>query len=314
MSQGYHQKRVHDLDSTDFVILRDLRVNCRMSYEVMSRKFGVTANAIRNRVEKLQEQGIIAKFALSLSPAMLNATPFLALAYSGSSLNDDALINSIGNHKLVSSVGFDSYGACVIIGAYRYSEELNEFGKFIRGFDLVRDCEIHPLPTRRGGKRKLSTLHLKVIKNLRNDPRKSITSIAEDCGLTARRVRSILNNLIEEDVIRLTIRINPNAGDTIWVVFRIRWDPRVTSGEFIRGKLREAFPYQFFQEFHSAIEPLMWTDFLVEKVSESERITHEIKSIPSARVENTILPFPMRFFPGLTDSVLDELLEEAGLL
>jgi DNA-binding Lrp family transcriptional regulator len=285
-----------------------------MSYEVMSRKFGVTANAIKSRVERLQKQGIIAHFALSLSPAMTDATPFLALAYSNSSLNDDSFINSVGNHRLVSSVGFDSYGACVIVGAYRLSEEINEFGEFVRGFDRVRDCEIHPLPTRRGGKRELSTLHLRVIKSLRNDPRKSITSIAADCGLTARRVRSILNNLIEEDVIRLTIRINPNAGDTIWVVFRIRWDSRVTSGEFIGNRLREAFPHQFFQEYHSAIEPLMWTDFLVEKVSESERITHEIKSIPSARVENTILPFPMRFFPGLADLVLDELLKKAGLL
>lgn len=305
---------MRDLDHLDFMILRDLRVNCRTSYEVMSRKYGVSANAIRKRVKRLQEEGIIADFVLSLSPAMANANPFFALAYSNQSLNDDALINMIGNHRLVSAIGFDSYGACVIVGSYSHPEELSEFSEFIRGFDCVRDCEIHPLPTHRGRKRELSALDLKVIKSLRNDPRKSIITIAEDCGLTARRVRSILDRLIEEDIIRPTINVNPNTGNTIWVDLRIRWDPKVTSGEFIRNELQEAFPNQLFHEMHSAIEPVMWADFLIEMVSESERITHKIKSIPSARVENTILPFPMKFFAGLTDSVLDQLLKEAGLL
>jgi DNA-binding Lrp family transcriptional regulator len=295
-------------------ILRDLRTNCRTTYQVMSRKYGVTANAIRSRVERLQERGIIASFVLFLSPAMANINPFLALAYSSRSLNDEEFINKVGNHRLVGRVGFDSYGACVILGAYRFSEDLSEFSEFIRGFENIRDCEIHPLPTTRGGKTDLTTLHLKVIKSLRGDPRKPIASISKETGLTSRRVRSILDKLVGDEIIRLTIRVNPNAGDTIWVSFRIRWDPRTTTGVYIHDRLQEAFPGQFFQEGRSATEPLMWADFLVERISDSESIAHKIKSIPSARVENTILPYPGRYFPSLTESTLDELLEKAGLL
>jgi DNA-binding Lrp family transcriptional regulator len=294
-------------------ILRNLQNNCRTTYEVMSRRYGVSANAIKKRVERLQEKGFISSFVLSLSPAMANASPFLALAYSNGPFND-AFVNEVGNHRLVRRVGFDSYGACVIVGAYRIAEDLSEFSEFIRGFDNIRDCEIHPIPTNRGGAAELSTLHLKVIRSLRDDPRKSIAAIANDSGLTARRVRSILNMLIDEDIIRLTVQVNPNAGHAIWISFRIRWDPKVASGVDICDKLRNAHPNQYFHESRSATEPLMWLDFLVERISDSESITHAIKSIPSVRVESTILPFPAKFFPNLMDSILDELLEKANLL
>jgi DNA-binding Lrp family transcriptional regulator len=308
------QSRVFDLDSINMGILRDLRINCRTTYQAMSQKYGVTANAIRKRVEKLQDDGIIASFVLLLSPAMMDASFFFALAYSNRSLNDEAFINAVGNHRLVSKVGFDSYGSCVISGSYRVPEDLSEFSEFIRGFEGVRDCEIHPIPGNRGGAKELSTLDLRVIRSLRYNPRMSIVDIAIETGLTAKRVRSILNRLIETDIVRLTIQINPNAGDTIWVVFRISWDAKITSGAYICDKFRESLPDKFFKESHSATEPLMWADFLIEKVSDSESITHAIRSIPSVRVQNTVLPFPGKFFPSLTDSVLDELLKKAGLL
>ena len=57
----------------------------------------------------------------------------------------------------------------------------------------------------------------------------------------------------------------------------------------------------------------MWADFLIDQIRESESIAHIIKVIPSARVENTILHFPGKYFPGLVEGALDELLSEAGL-
>ena len=280
----------------------------------MSRKYGVTANAIKKRVNRLIQSGVIEDFILVLSPAMTNASPFIALAYSNTSLDNESFINEVGNHRLVRRVGFDSYGACVIIGNYRYPEDLSEFNEFIRGFDIVRDCEIHPLPTNRGGKTELSTLQLRVVKALRDDPRKAIAGIAEESGLTARRVRSILARLIDDEIIRLTIRMAPNAGDSIWVTFRIRWDPKDTSASQIRDTFQQEFPNSFHRANHSATESVMWADFLIDQIRESESIAHIIKVIPSARVENTILPFPGRYFPGLVESTLDEMLTKAGLL
>lgn len=305
---------MHDLDSIDLGILRDLQRNCRTTYQVMAEKYGISVNAIKHRIERLQEKGVIINFVVFLSHAMANTNPFFALAYSSHSLSHETFINAVGNHRLVSSVGFDSYGSCVITGNYRFPEDLSELSEFIRGFEEVRDCEIHPIPTNRGGMMKLSPLHLKVIKSLRDNPRKPITSISKECGLTSRRVRGILKNLIEENIIRLTIQLNPNAGDTIWVSFRISWNPRMTTGAYIHDKFQKEYPDKFFQENRSATEPLMWAHFLVERVNDSESIAHVIKSIPSARIESTILPFPARVFPDLLSTILDEMLDEAKLL
>jgi DNA-binding Lrp family transcriptional regulator len=302
------------LDSIDKGILRELRKNCRVTYEALSHSFGVSANAIRNRVDRLQEKGVIVQYILRLSPATSNVYPFLALANTSETADSEGFINRVGNHRLVNKVGFDSNGWCVITGTYRSPSDLSDFSEFIRSFDSVYECEVHPLPTELGGRTELTKLQLRVIKALRDDPRNSIAAVANESGLTARRVRSTLDQLVENDIIRLSIRLNPNTGDTIYVTFRIRWDSGETSAEAIRSQLGTEFPAEFFLEGHSATEPLMWVDFLVEKVSDSERIAHAIKSIPSVRVENTILPFPGKCFPDLMDGVIDELLEAAGLL
>jgi DNA-binding Lrp family transcriptional regulator len=302
------------LDSIDKGILRELRRNCRTTYETLSRQHGVSANAIRKRVDRLQEKGVIAQYIVRLSPATSNVYPFLALASTDESLDSEDFVNAVGNHRLVNKVGFDSNGWCVITGTYRSPGDLSDFSEFIRSFESVHRCEVHPIPAELGGRSELTRLHLRVIKALRDDPRKSIAAVADESGMTARRVRSTLDQLVEDDIVRLSIRLNPNAGDTIYVTFRIRWDPSETSATAIRNELTTAFPDEFFLEGHSATEPLMWADFLVEKVSDSEGIAHTIKSIPSVRVENTILPFPGKCFPDLMDRVLDELLEAAGLL
>jgi DNA-binding Lrp family transcriptional regulator len=280
----------------------------------MSDRYGVTANAIRNRVKNLEEKGVIADYVLRLGFATAGLSPFFALAYSRESLDNKQFVESVGGHRLVSRVGFDSYGSCVIIGAYASAMDLSEFTEFIRGLEEVRDSEIHPIPTRLGGKTELSNLQLRVIKGLRDDPRKPIAKIAQESALTARRVRSTLDQLMERESIRLTIFVDPNAGDSIWLTFRIQWDPSETSASDIREELQIGFPDDFFNEAHSATEPVMWADFLIERVSDSKDITHAIKSIPSARVANTILPFGFKTFPGLMETTLDGLLAEAGLL
>jgi hypothetical protein len=142
----------------------------------------------------------------------------------------------------------------------------------------------------------------------------SIAAVAEESGLTSRRVRSVLKKLIDDDIIRLSIRIIPNTGDIIWVTFRISWNPQEISHKNIREVFKKTFPNQYFRALHSATEPLMWADFIVEQVRESEKITHAIRSIPSAKVEYTILPFPGKFFPGMMDATIDALLADAGLL
>lgn len=67
------------LDSVDIGILRALGENCRVSYQEMSRTLGMTANAVKKRVNKLIDSGTIHNFVVYLSLAMADVEVYLAI-------------------------------------------------------------------------------------------------------------------------------------------------------------------------------------------------------------------------------------------
>ena len=92
------------VDQIDKGIFYALDANCRISYEDLARRFNLSANAIKKRVMKLQELGVIKRFTVWLSLAMINAEMFVAIASTDSNQNDEALINAIGNSPMVHRV------------------------------------------------------------------------------------------------------------------------------------------------------------------------------------------------------------------
>ena len=67
------------LDLIDKGIIMDLDRNCRVSYEILSRKYNLAANSIKRRIEKLLESGVIQRFTIELSLAMMDSELMLAL-------------------------------------------------------------------------------------------------------------------------------------------------------------------------------------------------------------------------------------------
>lgn len=55
------------MDSTDEKIIRELQKNSRASFTTIAEKIGVSEGTVRNRVEKLQETGIIEKFTVEIN-------------------------------------------------------------------------------------------------------------------------------------------------------------------------------------------------------------------------------------------------------
>jgi Lrp/AsnC family transcriptional regulator for asnA, asnC and gidA len=68
-----------DLDEIDFKIIELLSGNARMSYSDIARHFGFSDVAIRKRVEKLTEKGVIKKFTTLINHKKLgkNVSAFI---------------------------------------------------------------------------------------------------------------------------------------------------------------------------------------------------------------------------------------------
>lgn len=64
---------MRDLDETDITILELLAKNSRQSYSDIGEQVGLSGPAVSNRVQRLQESGIIQQFTINVDRSQLRA-------------------------------------------------------------------------------------------------------------------------------------------------------------------------------------------------------------------------------------------------
>ncbi len=301
------------MDSIDRGIVFDLRRNCRTTYTTLSDKYGISPNAIKKRIERLRAKGIIERYVVQLSLAMADLEHLFVLIYTDKSVDDETLADLVFSHQSVKSVQYDSTGTCVTQAEFSGIDELNDLSRFFRGLESVRDVELHPLPLESGQKVSLSNLQLRVLGAMVDDPRKPISEIARSAGLTTRRVRRILGNLVNCGGIQFTIQFDLSNADSVYIAFRLGWNERDVTPAEIGRILQEEFPNEFIKSSISATEPLMWCDFLVGHTSDLETISVHLRKIPSVVIESTILIYPPKRRRNLREQRLRNLIADAGL-
>ena len=302
------------MDPIEWGIILDLLRNCRTSLRSLADRYEITPNAIRKRIMNMENRGVIERYVVELSRAMMDSEVMFALLYTDKSIDDDTFADMVFEHPLVNRIHYDSFGSCIVNAEYSGSKQMSELSSFFRGLESVREVEVHTLPMQRGEKETLTNLQLRVLAPLLDDPRMRTVDIANASGLTVRRVKRTLADLIESKSVNFTIVFNPTALDASLVAYRITWDPRETSPQEIDEILREKFPYQYWHLNYSATEPLLWCDCFVESNSSSEEIVQELRKIPSVNVRNTILVYPAKKKRFVRHLALRKLVQDAGFL
>ena len=301
------------MDYMDKSILEDLSVNCRITYQALARKYDVSSNAIKRRIDRLIESGVIEKFTISLSWAMIDACTVVSHVYFDKQVNALDFVDMVGTNPLVHTVGADSYGCLNVAACYRDANDLAKLGEFLRSLEGVESVEIHPLLEKVGKKVEFTKLEIRVIAALQKRARMTISELAEKTGLTARRVRKILHGLKEKRGVHFTTMINWNAGDQTRVSFRVKWDETQTQREQIIEKVNEKYPKELVGVYPSSMEPLMWIEFMIDHMRDAEGIADWLTSNTSVMMMATIIPYPRKRYPCLRDLRLQEILSEISL-
>jgi DNA-binding Lrp family transcriptional regulator len=275
----------------------------------------MTANAIKKRVQKLVDTGVIAQFTAELSPAMVDGENFLAIVFTDGRESEERLLHHIGSHILVREVGILSGSAYLVMGTHVGSESLRDFGSFLRGIDNVRSVELHSLvkDALHGRKTELTKLQLRVLRCLSEDPRMPTKEISEHSGLTVRRTRMIINSLLESGAIFLGIRWNLSAGEGFVFLLKINWDEKSGSLEELLLFIGERFPVEFYGPLVSATEPTVFAVFVVEQFKDADRISKKIASAPFVTSCHALFGRPSVSFPDIRSTHLSEMLEHACL-
>lgn len=307
-SLAFVREAVLDLDSVDIEILRALGKNCRASYQEMSRDLGMTANAVKKRVGKLVESGTIHSFVVYLSFAMADVEAFIAIVTPEGTQTDEGLLERITANPHVYSAGQLSDGPCIAFAEFRGASGREQYNQFLSELPGVSQYEIHAERVSRGNRVEFTPLQIRVLKSLIKDPRMAATEIAEETGLTPRRVRRILEKLIEGGGLNFVARLNLNAGPGVIYYAQIIYDDSMVNHDGVKTWLDKEFAGLYFDSHCSDSAPMMLSLFVVDHLRDAEPLSRRIEASPMIKSVRTIFPFPTKKNVRLQRRLLVDLL------
>ncbi len=299
------------LDQLDKMIVMDLLQNCRQSYQAIARKHKVTMNAIKKRIQKLLDSGVI-EFCVEPNVGMIDGDWALAFISTSGKEDQSEFITNLGQNRLINEVGTVSGSGYIVLAVYRGLEELAEFKKFLRNQEYVQNIELHQLLMTRGSKIELSQQEVRILHCIVNEPRMRLSSIADCTGFSAKTVRRVLNILIDGDSIWFGARLRLNAGDSVTFLARIEWDETQTELSEVLGWLSTNFP-EYWVPMISATEPILFAAFLVDSVKNITPLIEKVRSPKFVKSAISIMGSESYSFPDVRRYWLEDKFSEHGL-
>jgi DNA-binding Lrp family transcriptional regulator len=302
------------LDATDVEIVKLLIRDCRISFQELSKKIGITRSAVKKRVDKLVEFNVVYKFVARLSSAMTNMEYALAVLDFKSPPNEENLQQVLSKSPSITQFSKTFDGRFCVFGVYFSSDELSELTTLLWSLSDLRDVNLYPkFIHNRGGEMKLTGVHMKILRCLMEDARMSITDISDRTGLTARRVTKSLNQMKESEAVHFTIRLTENVADRgTEVVTKVVWDVNKTTRDEVMQYLENEFRENYIAADPLATEPTIWISFTVNHVRGVDDLTKRLLQSEFITSVDSMILYPEIRFSDPRTRKLDQVLTDAG--
>ncbi|MGY5864239.1 MAG: Lrp/AsnC family transcriptional regulator [Candidatus Thorarchaeota archaeon] len=265
------------MDELDKRILTDIQNNCRMSYQELSRKYGISANAIRRRILNLEESGVIDGYSIILSPAMTHTEYVFSLIHTDGSRDEVEMVDEIGSNKNVVAAAAYTDGTYALVFEHHGSMELQEVSSFLRRIEGVEKAELHNIVGDPGKEMKLSKTHFRVLKPLFEDPRLPIVEVAKRAGLTARRARRLIKELEEGGGLQFVTLLELGAASSVPFIITIQWDEKNHDCSEVTDWILKDYTLQHWEHYVSASDPVFYVLFVADDLTELTEVVRGIR-------------------------------------
>lgn len=185
-------------------ILNILLDNCRESDRQIGKKIGISGGAVKTRIQKMQKNGVIEKFALRVEPPVLGYNLFYVVITGQDQediLEQAKLIGEV--YLIVPCVG--GVTVCGIVVSENIEKKIELAKKLMKDVRVLSifQAENIGMPTN------LTRTDLEIIEKLIKDPRSKIEDIAKSTKLSSKTVTRALEKFQKEDAILFTLVYNP---------------------------------------------------------------------------------------------------------
>lgn len=303
------------VDDIDWAILREVGRNCRISYRELAKRVGLSTTAAMNRVASMLNDGTLVEFLVRPSDAMIGAEYYTAIVHTDASEDIEEFISRIGAlpetiivGELAGTLGRSYIATGQCIGSAR----LQEIGRILRGLHGVTEVELHPVTRFKrpsGGKMDLTRHHLLVLRSLAKAARMPVNEIAEETGLTRRRVRKIIKSLTETGAIIFTARGDFTRKRMTEVIVRTHYNDYDSSLRAFEGCREDTADTGLYDVYYSVTDPVAFAWFMVDDIREVDRVSKTLSKESFVVSSTPMVLKSMRKFPWFARLKLYEMLE-----
>ncbi len=260
------------MDPIDKAIIYELATNCRIPYDELGKRVGLSASTVWRRVSELEESGIIERYILTLSPSIISAELFNAIITLDGTCSDEGVFERIIQHENIMAATSVINRLCMV--SYEASspneqKAIDEYLRMIPGVLSIDTYLIHGSPDGSIDKKKIevefSEEEKEILRVLIDNPRMSLNEMIERIGKPYRRIKKTLDDIIGSGKVRFGIQWNPNARGNEMFILKIEASPS-RPFESLCEWLEERFPENYWWSYPVANTRTMLSNFVFEKL------------------------------------------------
>jgi DNA-binding Lrp family transcriptional regulator len=253
----YHLVLSVHMDNVDIKIMKELLVDFMMpprnahgrrSFRSIAKSMKVDQHAVRNRIRKLQEQGVIKHWYVAVNPAVFGLkTAYLQFFLPASSDKDEIMKRMA---SLFPNIGFlcnHLEPKLIVILYYKDPKDLSD--DVDRLMKITRATYVNKMPKLFAERAaKLTESDWQIIGSLLQDPWKPYSAISKELKISSKTVKRRVETLAKDAAIYLLVDVNMRAVEGIipadlMVFYRDNIDSilkektRLRIGEYVRDQL-----------------------------------------------------------------------------
>lgn len=270
------------MDENDLKILEILNEDSRTPYDLIGKRVNLTGNAVRTRVVRMIDDGVIDNFVFKIRPEIFGiSTCYVSFVYP-QKLNAAEIINKKLDHDPHYDEVLTGIDGTTIIHVMGEGE--NGLAKAIDNlksklsdieFDYVIRRYMPPYE-----EAKLNNSLLKVISCLIRDVRMSVAELARECNMTSKSVKYYLEQISEQKIGRFSANYQPYKVSRRYFVNIFISKPDTDYIHFANmfDALKKDLKGLIFNDYLLVDPPGIFCDVTTESLEEIDQIEQKIMS------------------------------------
>jgi len=229
------------MDDTDRKLLLLISEDPRMPLKELSRRLGITRQAVSQRLQVLTKLGIFKSIKAEISIHWYGSLIFPLIWGVSKTTSIDKTLDRLGESEFTTSAAVFGGGMLSVFGCVRNELELNDFIDFVKRVAEMPDPTVglidtddgvnHPTGRDRSdriddskqkrNRKELSSLDLRIIASLHDDARRPVAEIADALGTSVKTIRRHIERMRTEGSLDFHVPYDFPPGEDMFTVLLV---------------------------------------------------------------------------------------------